>query len=165
MTGSGVMESLAEIKSKGRFIVVDIVGDPRFIRRLAELGMVLNTNLTVVSPSQNNSGLVIFLRGQRLAISHTLATNILVKGVNELATAKTQPLSRLTVGKSAIVGKIIGDRPVKRRLMDMGLTKNTVVKVHQVAPLGDPIELLVRGYKLSVRKQEADYIMVQEVSQ
>lgn len=164
MTGSGDMESLAEVKTKGQYIVVDIVGESRFVRRLAELGMVLNTNLTVVTPSENTSGLVIFLRGQRLAVSHTLATNILVKEIDELATVATKPLSRLEVGKSAIVGKIIGDRPVKRRLMDMGLTKNTMIEVHQVAPLGDPIEIIVRGYKLSVRKQEADYIMVQEVS-
>ena len=157
------MQTLAEVKEKGKYIVTDILGDPHFLRRLAEMGMVVSSNLTVISVSQNSSGLVIFLRGQRLALSYSLASSILVKGINELEEIKILPLSRLETGQSAIVGKIIGDRPVRRRLMDMGLTKNTVIKILRVAPLGDPIELLLRGYKLSIRKQEADFVMVREV--
>lgn len=157
------MQTLAEVKEKGKYIVTDILGEPLFLRRLAEMGMVVSSNLTVISISQNGSGLVIFLRGQRLALSYSLASSILVKGINELEESKVLPLSRLETGQSAIVGKIIGDRPVRKRLMDMGLTKNTVIKVLRVAPLGDPIELLLRGYKLSIRKQEADFVMVREV--
>ncbi|WP_034993112.1 FeoA family protein [Liquorilactobacillus vini] len=157
------MESLAAIKEKGKYIVVDIIGEPHFVRRLAEMGLVVNSNLTVISILQNESGLVVFLKGQRLAISGSLASNILVKEIDELDDLQIEPLAQLEIGKSAVVSKIIGERPVRRRLMDMGLTKNTVIKILRVAPLGDPIELVLRGYKLSIRKQEAEYIMVREV--
>ncbi|WP_281164757.1 FeoA family protein [Liquorilactobacillus sicerae] len=157
------MESLAAIKEKGKYIVVDIIGASHFVRRLAEMGLVVNSNLTVISVSQNESGLVVFLKGQRLAISDSLASSILVKGIDELGDLQVEPLAQLETGKSAVVSKIIGERPVRRRLMDMGLTKNTVIKILRVAPLGDPIELVLRGYKLSIRKQEAEYIMVREV--
>ncbi|MEO2783059.1 FeoA family protein, partial [Ligilactobacillus ruminis] len=53
---------------------------------------------------------------------------------------------------------------LRRRLMDMGLTRNTIVTVQQIAPLGDPVELTLRGYKLSLRKSEAANIMVKEAS-
>ena len=56
--------------------------------------------------------------------------------------------------------KIFGEGAVKRRLMDMGLTKNVLLTVRKLAPLGDPIEINLRGYELSLRKSEAEYILV-----
>ena len=64
-------------------------------------------------------------------------------------------LQELKVGATAKIVKLNGEGAVKRRLMDMGLTKGTEVYVRKVAPLGDPIELTVRGYELSIRKDEA----------
>ena len=57
--------------------------------------------------------------------------------------------------------KLTGEGPVKRRIMDMGLTKGTLVHVKKSAPLGDPIELTVRGYELSIRKAEAENVIVE----
>ncbi|WP_276915418.1 FeoA family protein [Parvibacter caecicola] len=72
--------------------------------------------------------------------------------------AKT--LRDVPVGFSAKVVKLVGEGAVKRRIMDMGITKGTEVYVRKVAPLGDPIELTVRGFELSLRKDEAQHVLV-----
>lgn len=69
-------------------------------------------------------------------------------------------LREVAVGKTVKVKKLTGDGPVKRRIMDMGITKGTEVLVRKVAPLGDPIEVKVRGYELSLRKADAAMIEV-----
>lgn len=65
------------------------------------------------------------------------------------------------VGQTVTVKKLHGEGPVKRRIMDMGITKGTQLLVKKVAPLGDPIELTVRGYELSIRKADAELIEVE----
>ncbi len=69
-------------------------------------------------------------------------------------------LREVAVGETVVVTKLMGEGPLKRRLMDMGLTKGAEVFVRKVAPLGDPIEVKVRGYELSLRKQDAEMIEV-----
>lgn len=75
-------------------------------------------------------------------------------------TGNERTLRDVAVGESATVSRIAGDGAVKRRIMDMGLTRGTEVKVHKVAPLGDPIEVTVRGFELSLRKDEAEHVLV-----
>lgn len=70
-------------------------------------------------------------------------------------------LRDVQVGQTAKVTKIDGEGAVKRRIMDMGLTKGVEVYVRKIAPLGDPVEITVRGYELSVRKADAEMIEVQ----
>ncbi len=70
-------------------------------------------------------------------------------------------LKDVKVGQRATVVKLHGEGAVKRRIMDMGITKGTELYVRKVAPLGDPMELNVRGYELSVRKADAEMIEVQ----
>ena len=70
-------------------------------------------------------------------------------------------LKEVKIGQSAIIKKMHGEGAVKRRIMDMGLTKGTEVYVRKVAPLGDPLELTVRGYELSLRKEDAQWIEVE----
>ena len=70
-------------------------------------------------------------------------------------------LKEVAVGQTVTVKKLSGAGPVKRRIMDMGITKGVQIKVRKVAPLGDPIELNVRGYELSVRKADAEMIEVE----
>ena len=69
-------------------------------------------------------------------------------------------LRNVGVGQTVTVSKITGVGAIKRRIMDMGLTKGTSVYVRKVAPLGDPIEVTVRGYELSLRKADAELIEV-----
>ena len=70
-------------------------------------------------------------------------------------------LKEVRIGESAIIKRLHGEGALKRRIMDMGLTKGTEVYVRKVAPLGDPLELTVRGYELSVRKSDAENIEVE----
>ena len=70
-------------------------------------------------------------------------------------------LRDVKVGETVKVVKLHGEGAVKRRIMDMGLTKGTEVFVRKVAPLGDPVELTVRGYELSLRKADAEIIEVE----
>lgn len=69
-------------------------------------------------------------------------------------------LRDVAVGDDAEVVKLHGEGPIKRRIMDMGMTKGTKVTVRKVAPLGDPIEVNVRGYELSIRKADAGMIEI-----
>lgn len=70
-------------------------------------------------------------------------------------------LKEVRVGGTAVIKKLHGEGALKRRIMDMGLTKGTEVYVRKVAPLGDPMELTVRGYELSVRKGDAELIEIE----
>lgn len=69
-------------------------------------------------------------------------------------------LRDVKVGETATVRRLTGSGPVRRRIMDMGITKGTLVFIRKVAPLGDPVEVTVRGYELSLRKADAEMILV-----
>ena len=69
-------------------------------------------------------------------------------------------LRDVKIGETAVVVRLEGEGAVKRRIMDMGITKGVSVYVRKVAPLGDPIEVTVRGYELSIRKADAQMILV-----
>ena len=70
-------------------------------------------------------------------------------------------LKEIKVGQTATVVKLHGEGPVRRRIMDMGITKGVEIYVRKVAPLGDPIEVNVRGYELSLRKADAESVEVE----
>lgn len=69
-------------------------------------------------------------------------------------------LKEAKIGQTVTVKRLCGEGAVKRRIMDMGITKGTEIYVRKVAPLGDPIEITVRGYELSLRKADAEMIEV-----
>lgn len=70
-------------------------------------------------------------------------------------------LREAKIGETVVVVKLHGEGAVKRRIMDMGLTRGTAVYVRKVAPLGDPIEVTVRGYELSIRRADAEMVEVE----
>ena len=72
-------------------------------------------------------------------------------------------LKEAEIGSTVKVKKIHGEGAIKRRIMDMGITKNVEIYVRKVAPLGDPIEVTVRGYELSLRKKDAEMVDVEVV--
>ena len=74
---------------------------------------------------------------------------------------ESKTLKNAAVGATIKVKKLTGDGPVKRRIMDMGITKGVEVYVRKVAPLGDPVEVTVRGYELSLRKADAEMIVIE----
>jgi len=69
-------------------------------------------------------------------------------------------LREVAVGGTCTVKRLHGEGAVKRRIMDMGITKGVAIKVQKVAPLGDPMEITVRGYQLSIRKADAEMVEV-----
>lgn len=73
-------------------------------------------------------------------------------------------LEEAKINNRYVISKITGKGPLKRRIMDMGLTKGTEIFVRKVAPLGDPIQLNVRNYELSLRKHDAELIEIEEIS-
>ena len=75
---------------------------------------------------------------------------------------RERTLKEVKVGETVTVVKLHGEGAVKRRIMDMGITKNTDIYVRKVAPLGDPVEVTVRNYELSLRKADAEMIEVKE---
>ncbi len=70
-------------------------------------------------------------------------------------------LNEVPIGEMVTISKVNAEGSLRRRIMDMGLTKGCVVEVRKVAPLGDPIEICLRGYELSIRKSEAEAIDVE----
>ena len=80
---------------------------------------------------------------------------------NRLLEEKVKTLKDIRISKSATVVKLHGEGALKRRIMDMGITKGTTITVRKVAPLGDPMEITVRGYELSLRKADAEMIEVE----
>ena len=75
-------------------------------------------------------------------------------------TVAARTLRDVPIGGSAVVRRLTGEGALKRHIMDMGITKGAEIHVRKVAPLGDPIEVTVRGYELSLRKSEAENVLV-----
>ena len=81
--------------------------------------------------------------------------------MREEGKGKMKTLKEISCGQTVKVLKLTGEGPVKRRIMDMGITKGVEVHIRKVAPLGDPVEVNVRGYELSLRKADAEMIEVE----
>ncbi len=75
-----------------------------------------------------------------------------------------KPLSEFAIGEKGIVKSVDGDKKIRRRLFDMGVTPATHIYLRKKAPLGDPIEITIRGYELSLRKSEAVYVIMEVLS-
>ncbi|MCI5643804.1 FeoA family protein [Peptoniphilus sp. SGI.035] len=74
-----------------------------------------------------------------------------------------QTLKDAVVGRYYTVKKINGSGPLKRRIMDMGITKNSKIYIRKVAPLGDPVQINIRNYELSIRRADAELISIEEI--
>lgn len=74
----------------------------------------------------------------------------------------TKTLKQAKIGETVTVERVQGEGALRRRIMDMGITRGTPICVRKVAPLGDPMEITVRGYELSLRKQDAEMILLQK---
>ena len=110
-----------------------------------------------------------FVAGGTVSIVSSLGGNVIVKvkkdhDLNILSNKRREimkTLREVKIGETVKVVKLHGEGPVKRRIMDMGITKGTEVFVRKVAPLGDPMEVTVRGYELSLRKADTEMIEVE----
>jgi len=106
------------------------------------------------------------LGGQRVALGRQLAALVVVHGRERATNGQTivaptlTTLDQLAAGQTATVQRISADRPVRRRMMDMGLTRGVAIEMVKASPFGDPIEYKLRGYSLSLRKTEAQMVEI-----
>lgn len=144
----------AALKTPYRILGINLPKDS--LLHLSNLGLAAGETIEVVTKTKNSA--IIIVKGSRLAFDASILDKI------DLAPAEEDqekiPLSELPVGHSAIVTDIFSANETKRRLMDMGITKRTRVLLRKVAPLGDPLEISLRGYELTLRKSEAQMISV-----
>lgn len=129
------------------------------IRHLSNLGLKVGTSLKVISKTPTSA--IIMLKSSRLAFEQSILNHIDV--AEEERERDILPLSELKIGDFAYVDGIYAVNETKRRLMDMGLTRHTKLYLRKVAPLGDPIEITLRGYELTLRKSEAQMIGVVKI--
>ena len=130
----------------GRELEIRRIGGKEETRRFLEsLGFVMGGFVNVVS--MTGGDLIVKVKDSRVAISREMANRIMVQEDG--------------CGDTVKVVKIHGEGAVRRRIMDMGITKNVELYIRKVAPLGDPVEVTVRGYELSLRKADAEMIEVQ----
>ena len=144
----------AALKTPNRILGIDLPKDS--LLHLSNLGLAAGETIEVVTKTKNSA--IIIVKGSRLAFDASILDKIDLAPAEE--DQKKIPLSELPVGHSAIVTDIFSANETKRRLMDMGITKRTRVLLRKVAPLGDPLEISLRGYELTLRKSEAQMISV-----
>lgn len=125
---------------------------------LQELGLIPGSQ-TILLKTQGKNG-ILLLDNRRIALDQTILAEIMVEEV----TSENEVLSldQLAVGETAKVKTIFGEGALRRRLMDMGITKGVEITIRKLAPLGDPMELALRGYALSIRKSEAESVLVEK---
>lgn len=126
-------------------------------QHLATLGLVVGAKLDLVLNAHQK--LILMIKDSRLGLDLEVATHIAVQRIQEDPASWTS-LDQLVPGQKAKVMKVEGNPALRKRIMDMGITKNARIIVKKLAPLGDPMELTVRSYQLSLRKQEAENILV-----
>ena len=142
------------LKTPYRILGINLPKDS--LLHLSNLGLAAGETIEVVTKTKNSA--IIIVKGSRLAFDASILDKIDLAPAEE--DQKKIPISELPVGHSAIVTDIFSANETKRRLMDMGITKRTRVLLRKVAPLGDPLEISLRGYELTLRKSEAQMISV-----
>ncbi|MCD2256138.1 FeoA family protein [Agrilactobacillus fermenti] len=131
-------------------------------KHLRDLGFATGAEVHIISASKD--AMIVLARGSRIALNRATAALIYIEPKQDRSDQDWTSLANTKVGHSGRVGAILGKGAVKRRLMDMGFTRGVIVRVRKVAPLGDPIQVSIRGYELSLRKSEAQLILVEEAS-
>jgi len=173
---------LAMMAIGDRVWVVEIKGGHRMVRRLTDLGIGPGMEITVVNRTESGS-VIVGLQGCRIGIGAGMAHRVMVTTVHQQVsrpataeqstpdttgtpdmTTTTLNLGTLEVGQAGrILGYEPGGRAYRGKLLSMGLTPGTHFTVTRQAPLGDPVEIEVRGYKLSLRRGEAAALQVERV--
>ena len=147
---------LSQIKLVTEYEIVGIDLEEASVRHLADLGIKIGSFIQVIS--KTNDTAILLVQAARIALDNSILKKLDV--VPKGSSKSSLPLSELAIGDVAYIEAIHADGVLKRRLMDMGLTKNTNVQLQKVAPLGDPLEIKLRGYDLTLRKSEASLISV-----
>ena len=153
-------------------IIRKIGGKPEVKKHLENLGFVAGGNVTVISATGGN--VIVNVKESRVAINVPLSMTYMQRGTamgwagkllqkisSDRGGNPMKTLREAKIGDTVTVVKLHGEGAVKRRIMDMGITKGVTVHIRKVAPLGDPVEITVRGYELSLRKADAGMVEVE----
>jgi len=153
---------LCQLSAGGLGRIRKLSGSAEFCQRVREMGLGESMFVTKIS---GTATILCQVNGNRIALSHDAARNIEVEPLTsrppQVSMASLTPLSALKVGTSAVVREYPKTGAAFVRLREMGLLVGTKVTLVRTAPLGDPLELKVRGYHLTLRKSEADHVMVE----
>lgn len=140
----------------GQIYYIDKILKSTHAGKLRELGFSSDKEVVLLSLDGENA--LLKIGNTRLALSNFYLQDIVIK--NEQSEENLSSLSSLTAGQTGVLRFIDCQGEMKRRLMDMGITRGTHITVHKLAPLGDPMELHLRGYALSLRKIDAEKIKI-----
>jgi ferrous iron transport protein A len=157
------MITLTTCPLKQTYFISEIKEDVESKKHLQHLGLVKNARVTVMNRDKNNG--VVLIHNSRIALDNAILSNIelskkVVGHENITKLANIKPGQMVMVLHIATNAENAEDNALKRRLLDMGVTRGTRIFVRKVAPLGDPMELHVRGYELTLRKSEAEKVEV-----
>ena len=133
------------------YLVKDILLQEDVRKHLNHLGLKIGQEIPIIQ-----------VKASRLALDQSVLNSLVLEEKSEQG--RSLALSDLPIGSSAKVIEICATGALRRRLMDMGITKHTQLLLKNVAPLGDPLEITLRGYHLTLRKSEAQMILVQVAS-
>jgi ferrous iron transport protein A len=148
---------LIDATPRKTYIIDEVEGDSGIHTHLRNLGIKKDAKIAILSSNKSNT--IVLLANSRFALDNKILATIEVSEAT-LDLENLQPLDELNVGETAKIVSLTATGPLKRRLMDMGITRNTDVYLRKVAPLGDPLEITIRGYELTLRKTEAETIIV-----
>jgi len=140
---------------------LELTGPER--KRLIGMGLAERARIEIIS-RDGEAGGVIAIEQSRVAVGRTVLDRIFVQAGRAPQPAvppRAVPLTELGVGRRGRIVRITGSGPIRHRLMEMGVTRGANVFVERVAPLGDPIEVTIKGYYLAIRKNEAAQIIVE----
>ncbi len=161
-------KNLSEASVGQRLQIKCLRGEEGTCQRLREMGF---CESSVVEKVADGGALICKVCDSKLVISKKLAENIIVEGICQLKghqkanpDAQTMLLSKMSLGQIAVIDAFIGDSDDCERIEEMGVTPGESVEIVRYAPLGDPIEIKIRGYCLSLRKQEAERIRVKIIA-
>ncbi len=161
-------KSLSESSVGQRSQIKCLVGEEKTCQRLREMGF---CESSMVEKIADSGTLICKVCDSKVVISKELAQNIIVVDVCQLPGhmnskdgSKMMLLSQMTLGQKGIIDNFVADSDDCERIEEMGVTPGEMVEIVRYAPLGDPIEIKIRGYLLSLRKQEAERIKVKLLS-
>src|SRR5699024_568413 len=152
------MKSLIEAQPNRIYQVHSVTASDDTKRHLQTLGVTPGNRIALLQLQKENG--IVLLQKSRVALDKSILENITIEEVKEKG--EWVPLAQLSPGESAHVISIHGEGAIRRCLIDMGVTKSVEIYVRKMAPLGDPIEITLRGYELSLRKAEAELILVEK---
>ncbi len=150
------MEKLIDRPLNTIYQVHSITASDETTKYLQRLGITTANKIALLKLDKHSG--ILSLQNSRFALARELLETIRIEEVQ--TNEHWLSLDQLAVGESGKVVSVHGEGAVRRRLMDMGITKNVQIRVQKLAPLGDPIEITLRGYQLSLRKSEAAYILI-----